>query len=134
MSYLGEKIFGNFKPRKTPHKKREMKARDKRPGMNPKHLTKIRKLQSCVSGQRPCEAHHLRIKEERGVGLKATDKWAVPLTPDEHREVHKVGSRKEEWWFAQYGVDPYALALGLWSANYSLETMENVIEAHRRTP
>ena len=138
MTFLSDKILGNFRPPKNPNRKREPKARDKRSGMDPKHLANIRKLPSCISGMRPCEAHHLRVKNERGIGLKATDKWAVPLTPEEHREVHRVGSRKEEDWFAVRGIDTcYALATALWFSRGNLEAMERVIEAHRtiaRTP
>lgn len=78
---------------------------DRRPYMDKKYLEKIRKLPSCLSGRTPCEPHHLRIAEERGVGMKATDRWCVPLTHEEHMEVHRVGSRKEKQWFKDRGID-----------------------------
>ena len=138
MTFLTGKIYGNFKPRKTPNKERKVKAAARRPGMDVDHLTNIRKLSSSVSGRRPCQAHHLRIKAERGVALRATDRWAVPLTEGEHTRdadcVHSVGSRKEEAWFAARGVDCYSLANALWNARGDLETMERIVEAHRSTP
>lgn len=124
-------VITRFKPRRMPHARREPKRRDERPGMSKEHLANIRKLPSCVSGKHPCEAHHLRKKDERGVSLKATDKWTVPLTWEEHQEIHRFGSRKEEAWFAERGIDCFELAAALWSNRHSIEAMERVIEAHR---
>lgn len=98
--------------------------------MSPAHLALIRKLPSCLSGKKPCDPHHLRVANERGIGLKATDRWAVPMTRAEHEEVHRVGSRKEEEWFLARGVDIYSLANGLWQQSGDLERMLRVMEAH----
>lgn len=84
--------------------------------MSSKHLTAVRELPSCISGRKPCEAHHLRVSEERGTAMKATDRWAVPLTHDEHKDCHQVGSRLEREWFANRGIfDPYGMARELWA-------------------
>lgn len=136
MTFLGPPRIGNFKSEKTPHKK-EKRSADKRPGMDPEHLANIRKLPSCVSGKRPCEAHHLKQTgtKERGVSLKSTDKWAVPLTHDEHiNGVERVGSKKEFEWFTARGVNPIELAKALWANRGDLEAMEKVIAAHARRP
>lgn len=133
MTFLTEKLFGNFKPRKSPHKKREAKARDKRLGMDRAHVANVARLPSCISGQRPCDAHHLRVKAERGIGLRATDRWCVPLLRSEHDEVHKVGSRKEEAWFTARGIACYELANALWQNRGNLGAMERIVEAHRRS-
>lgn len=126
-----DQVVTRFKQPKGP-RKAKVRAAAKRPGMSPEHLGNIRKLPSCVSGKHPCEAHHLRIKSERGVGLRATDKWAVPLTWDEHLEVHKVGSRKEDGWFKARGIaNVYELASALWFNRGLPEEMERVIDAHR---
>ena len=79
-----------------------------------------------------CEAHHLRVKGERGVGMRATDKWALPLTPDEHREIHHSGSRKEKEWFAARGVDCYELSRALWAnRERGIEVLYAVLRAHK---
>lgn len=101
--------------------------------MSPAHLTLIRQLPSCLSGKKPCDPHHLRVSNERGIGLKATDRWAVPLTRDEHEECHLVGSRKEEEWFLARGVDVYSLANALWQASGNMEKMIKILEAHHGT-
>lgn len=125
-------VVTRFKKPRDPNKRREKTAQEKREGMSKQYLATIRTLPSCVSGKGPCEAHHLRISKERGVGMKATDKWAVPLTPEEHREVHKVGSRAEAAWFRKRGIqNVYELAAGLWANKHSEEAMLRVIQAHR---
>lgn len=95
--------------------------------MDKHHLANIRLLPSCISGQTPCEPHHLRIGSERGVGLKATDRWAIPLTHEEHMQAHMVGSKLEEEWFAERGVACYTLARRLWDRRGDLEAMRRVL-------
>lgn len=51
----------------------------------------------------------------RGKGAKAPDRWALPLSPDEHARQHRIG---EEAFWRRHGINPHALALtisGLWS-------------------
>jgi hypothetical protein len=123
---LGPKVFGNFR-RQT----KRPRARDRRDGTSKSYLEKIRQLGSCVSGRSPCVAHHLRCgpaARERGLGLKATDQWAVPLTAHEHtldRDcVHSVSGRDEQKWFRERGVeDVIALAKALWEARDDFEQM-----------
>lgn len=99
--------------------------------MSPAHLALIRQLPSCLSGKSPCDPHHLRVSNERGIGLKATDRWAVPLIRKEHDECHLVPGRKEEEWFLARGIDVYSLANALWQQTGDLERMLRVLEAHR---
>lgn len=122
-------VTTNFKPPIGP-KKPKPSAASKRPGMDEKHLSLIRQLPSCISGKGPCEAHHLRCAGGRGVGLKAEDRWAVPLTHEEHMELHRVGSKREFAWFASRGINCMALARALWNRR-RLEAMLKVLEAHR---
>lgn len=131
MTYLRPPMLGNFKAPRAP-KKKEKSAAAKRPGMDPHHLANIRKLPSCISGRKPCEAHHLRCAGGRGVSLKAEDRWAVPLTPDEHVPgVHRVGSKQEFKWFMDRGINPLELASALWANRSDLDAMERVVQAHR---
>ena len=102
-----------------------------RPGMDAEYLRKIRSLPSCLSGESSCEAHHLRISAERGVGMKATDKWALPLTTHEHQECHRVGGKLEVRWFSDRGIDCIGLATALWQNKHSQEAMLRVLIAHR---
>jgi len=107
----------------------------KRVGMSAAHLVLIRQLPSCVSGRGPCEAHHLTggpASAERGVGMRATDKWAVPLTHEEHMDLHTFGSKLERQWFVNRGVsNVYLLAEALWKVKGSEAAMRMVIARHR---
>jgi hypothetical protein len=127
-------VTPRFKAPRNPNKPRPITARQKRDGMSVEYLAKIRKLPSCISWISPVEAHHLRIKAERGVGLRASDKWALPLTPEEHRSVHKVGSRREADWFRVRGIDCYHLAAALWSNRHDLQAMYRVLLVHYHAP
>lgn len=122
-----------FKPPRQP-KRREPNAASKRPGMSPKYLAAIRRMPSCLSGHRPCDPHHLKCGQagkERGVGLRATDRWAIPITRDEHNAIERLGSRMEFDWFINRDVNPLELATALWSAFPDEEKMLRVIQAHR---
>lgn len=128
MTYLGPRIYGNFKQPVNPNKKR-VPLRDKLAGNSKTHLALIRKLPSCVSGRRPCDPHHLHV--DRGMGLRARDKWCVPLTRDEHDHLHSVGSKNELAWFKKHGIEnPYELAKALWKASGDLGAMAKIVEAH----
>ena len=49
----------------------------------------IRTLPSVVSGKQPCEACH--VGTDGGASMKASDTTCIPLTPEEHREYHRIG-------------------------------------------
>jgi hypothetical protein len=130
-----DQVTPRFKPPRSPHKVKRERARDRRPGMDPEHVRNVAKLPSCISGKKPCDPHHLKKKDERGVSLKATDRWCVPLTRDEHMEIERMGSRREVEWFKAKGIDdPFGLAAALWFNRGDLETMELVVRTHRGKP
>ena len=106
--------------------------RFKKPRENSKaHLALVRQLPSCLSFSRPPnDPHHLRIKSERGMGMRASDRWAVPLTRREHSDCHLVGSKKELDWFAERGLDITALATELWNATGDLKQMIEIVRKH----
>jgi hypothetical protein len=124
-------VTTRFKQPKNPNKKRD-KPTKSRAGMSHEHLAKIRKLPSCLSGKGPCDPHHLLIKRERGVGMRATDRWAVPLTRHEHDELHRKvrNETQEEAYFKERGIDCYELANALWNCNLNFESMQKVLVEH----
>ena len=113
MVYYGRLVTPNFKGTEARRRRRV------REGNDPLYLDRMRRLPSCVSGKPGAEPHHLRRKEERGMGQKATDRWALPLTREEHTFgadcVHSVGARLEEEWFLGRGVRCWELAEKLWA-------------------
>ena len=129
-----ERVFGNFKPARRERMKPKKSAAEKRPGMSEKHLALIRQMPCCVSLKMPAgEAHHIKSGTgERGMGLRSTDRWALPLSHDKHMELERLGSRNEVKWFQQHGIeDPHELAAALWANTGDLSRMVAVLMAHR---
>jgi hypothetical protein len=146
MAYLGEKVFGNFKPKRTERlKEKNRDKHDDRDGNDSNHLAALRKCPCIVTLRVPAgEVHHLKslgAGKERGVGRRASDRWGVPLSRSPHNAVEAVGSRNELRWFAENGVeDPHDLAAALWAVRPSngsakaikaaTEAMTKIIIAH----
>ena len=63
------------------------------------YLAFIRQVPCIVTGTLPVEAAHLSTANPkyghmgRGKGQKAHDRWALPLSPEEHRIQHGFGER-----------------------------------------
>lgn len=84
--YLSREVLGrNPKIERKPPKRETGRA----PARDPKYLAWIRTQPSAVSGQYGCEAAH--SGSDHGMGQKASDYSAIPLTPAEHREYHRIG-------------------------------------------
>lgn len=128
-------VLGNFKPSlRDRRQKRSGEWRKSRPGNDPAHLENVRQLPCCICGsRRNVEAHHLKSTGERGMALKSTDRWAVPLCAiPHHAEVERIGSRNEMGWFVEHGgFDALELAKGLWGVRGNLEAMLRILAAFR---
>jgi hypothetical protein len=75
--------------------------------------------QSClVCGRQPCDAHHLRFMQSRGLSLKVSDEFTVPLCRVHHRELHRAGL--ETRWWQTVGIDAIAIARKLWIETHPL--------------
>jgi hypothetical protein len=126
-------ILGNFRER-FPEKHKSTFRKD-RPGMSEVHCDLLRAMPCCVTLVQPAGTiHHLKSGEaakERGVFLRATDRWGLPLAWTPHEELERLGSRHERQWFMDRGVDPYDLALSLWLNTGDPERMVNILVAHR---
>ena len=60
----------------------------------------------------PSHAHHVRYAQPRGLGLKVSDEFTVPLCAIHHREMHQT-TRETDWWRMKK-IDPLAVAAALW--------------------
>lgn len=108
----------------------------KRPRVHNKaHLDFIRSLPCAITGTRPVEAAHVRYaapewgKRETGTAEKPDDAWAVPLSPEKHREQHNESER--EFWL-KYGINPITLALALFRASGDEEAAETILQMARK--
>src|SRR5258708_17512602 len=66
------------------------------------HLRFVAKQPCLVCGREPCDPHHLRFAQSRGLSLKVSDEFTVPLCPAHHLELHRAG--KEVGWWARSGI------------------------------
>ncbi|MBB3453945.1 hypothetical protein FHT86_002201 [Rhizobium sp. BK313] len=96
-------------------------APKRKPAKSKGYLSFIHSLPCVVSGAYGVEAAHLSSPAlhfghyGRGKGSKAPDRWALPLSPTQHRIQHSMNEM--EFW-RRAGIDPHILALtifGLWS-------------------
>jgi len=138
VTYFGEKQLGNFKPSKTARQKaKARKSSDKRaerPGNSEEHLAALRKCPCVITLRVPAgEVHHLKQgTNERGAGMRSSDKWGLPLAHGPHMELERESSRNEARWFERHGVDaPIDLAAALWAASPDVARMTKIILAHR---
>jgi hypothetical protein len=86
------------------------------------HLRFVAKQPCLICERLSCDAHHLRFAQVRGLGLKVSDEFSVPLCRGHHREVHRAGN--EAQWWENVGIDALAIAHKLWT-----ETPSNLISA-----
>jgi hypothetical protein len=130
-----ERLLGNFKARSRPIRG-SSKWRDRRPGMSVSHCELVRLCPCVVCLKVPAETvHHLKQTGtgERGIGVRSTDRWGVPLCPTCHEQIERVGSRGETAHFLTvWKVDPHSLARSLWASTGDLAQMTRITIAHHR--
>jgi hypothetical protein len=103
------------------------------------HLEFIRQL-PCVccmtSGitKYACDAAHLRAgsllhgKPPGALQMKPDDRWSLPTCRRHHEQQHTMGSEKNFW--SMYRIDPFLLALVLWSQTGNEHAAIEAIRLH----
>ena len=97
----------------TPIRKRHPRVKDDG------YLAFLHSLPCIVTGRVGVEAAHIRFgslphgKRPTGMSEKPDDRWAVPMSPEEHRTQHTMSERG--YWSGK-GIDPLVTAALLWSA------------------
>jgi DNA recombination protein Rad52 len=76
------------------------------------HLRFVANQPCLVCGRSPSHAHHVRYAQSRGLSLKVSDEFTVPLCAIHHHHIHTTG-KEREWWQEQ-NIDPIIVANGLW--------------------
>lgn len=136
MGYLGEKRLANFRKVRTegPTKHKNSEAYKDRPGMSEAHLALVRKMPCAICLRTPGgDPHHLKsVPGTRGAGIRAEDKWSVPLCRTDHEIIERAGTRNEVAKFKECGIDNvHLLAADLWKITGDLPKMIKVLMAHR---
>ncbi len=91
------------------------------------HLRFVARQPCLVCARQPCDAHHVRFAQSRGLGLKVSDEFTVPLCRGHHRELHRAGN--EASWWGTRGVDAVAAARRLWTETHPVRTSSDATDA-----
>jgi len=84
------------------------------------HLRFVASQPCLVCGRGPSDAHHIRFADQRAMGRKVSDKFAVPVCRLHHRELHRRG--EERAWWGRQGIDPLPFAAALWERTHAVDS------------
>jgi hypothetical protein len=76
------------------------------------HLRYVAGQPCAVCGRSPSHAHHVRYAQRRGLGIKVSDEFTVPLCATHHTQLHNT-TKEREWW-QERKIDPLMIAGTLW--------------------
>jgi hypothetical protein len=81
------------------------------------HLKFVASQPCLICGRQPSDPHHLRFAQPRGIGLKVSDEFTVPLCRGHHRQLHQAGN--EVTWWETLHIDALAIAKDLWKQTHT---------------
>jgi len=87
------------------------------------HLAFVASQVCLICGGAPCHAHHLTFAQPRGLSLKVSDEFTVPLCVIHHNALHLHGDERTFW--RQHRIDPLEVAQTLWAASRDKRTKGN---------
>ena len=76
------------------------------------HLHFVASQPCLICGRTPSHAHHIRYAQTRGLSLKVSDEFTVPLCAIHHHDIHTTGN--ERAWWQERNIDPLNVAAALW--------------------
>ena len=77
------------------------------------HLRFVAGQPCLICGRTPAHAHHIRYAQAKGIALKVSDEFTVPLCAIHHSENHATGDERR--WWQERKIDPLAIAHQLWA-------------------
>jgi hypothetical protein len=102
---------------------------------NDRHLRFVRERPCIICGFMPCEAAHIKMADARvlkpqssNIGMKADDRFTLPLCPRHHRESHAMPERA---WWDSYHIDAVLLSLALFSLSGDEQEGDRLINITR---
>jgi ERF superfamily len=93
------------------------------------HLRFVAAQPCLVCGRTPSDAHHIKFAEQRAMGRRVSDKFAVPICRLHHRELHRRGNERA-WWENQ-GIDPLPIAASLWERTHAVASVAVASDSDR---
>jgi len=79
---------------------------------NKEHLRFVATQPCLICGRFPSHAHHVRYAQSKGLSVKVSDEFTVPLCAIHHRHIHTTG-KEREWW-QERNINPLKVANDLW--------------------
>jgi hypothetical protein len=79
------------------------------------HLRFVAQQPCLICGRKPSQDHHVRYAQQRGLGLKVSDEFTVPLCATHHSQNHQCGDERR--WWEETKIDPLDVARKLWEAS-----------------
>jgi hypothetical protein len=76
------------------------------------HLKYVAQQPCLICGRSPSHAHHVRFAQSKGLALKVSDEFTVPLCAIHHSQNHTTGD--ERGWWRRHNIEPLAIARSLW--------------------
>jgi DNA recombination protein Rad52 len=76
------------------------------------HLQCVAQQPCLICGRSPSHAHHIRFAQSKGLALKVSDEFTVPLCAIHHSENHSTGDERN--WWQKHNIEPLAIARRLW--------------------
>jgi DNA recombination protein Rad52 len=76
------------------------------------HLAFVGSQPCLICSDLPCHAHHLTFAQPRGLSIKTSDEFTVPLCPMHHNLLHQSPNERAFW--RQHGIDALQFAARLW--------------------
>jgi hypothetical protein len=92
------------------------------------HLKFVASQPCLICGRQPTDPHHLRFAQPRGMGLKVSDEFTVPLCRGHHRQLHQAAN--EMGWWESLQIDALEIAKRLWEQTHPKSAPA---EAHQST-
>ena len=85
---------------------------------NKAHLLLVAAKPCLICGEMPCHAHHVTFAQTRGLAVKVSDEFTVPLCAMHHNLLHMYGGEAAFW--RQHGIEPLGCAKRLWEETAQL--------------
>lgn len=79
---------------------------------NKAHLLFVASKPCLICGELACHAHHITYAQPRGLSVKVSDEFTVPLCPLHHNQCHAQGNERAFW--RSHRIEPLRAALALW--------------------
>ena len=77
------------------------------------HLRFVARQPCVICARVPTHAHHVRFAQPRGVAVKVSDEFTVPLCAIHHGQNHRTGDERR--WWDERKIDPLSIAADLWA-------------------